>query len=167
MKTVSNSSQPVLSQTENNITLWIGHLPAETTEHFGGQTFSCPSDGILQNIQLYSAAVTTPGELALTLHEFDPATKNWGPTISESRIKMDITDSSRWVRFDLGPASLSRNKFYGFRLFSTDAMVGLGEAASEASHPFAFGQAWNADTNNQKGNFFNYFSLAFKLQMAV
>lgn len=163
MKTVPNSSNPVLSQTENNTTLWIGHLPAESTEHFGGQTFSCPSDGTLDNIQVYSAAVTTPGEVALTFHEFDPATRNWGTTISESRVKMDTNDSSRWIRFDLSPASLSRNKFYGFRLYSTDGMVGLGEAAAEAQHPFAFGQAWNGDTHNQKGNFFSYFSLAFKL----
>lgn len=74
-------SRPVLTQPQTNTTLWIGHLQTELTDHFGGQTFRCPSEGILDNIQLYSSAVQYPGEISLTLHEFDNNTKSWGPAL--------------------------------------------------------------------------------------
>lgn len=167
MKTASRSSHPVLSQTENNTTLWIGHLEADPTEHFGGQTFTCPSAGLLNNIQVFSAAVTKPGEVSLTIHEFDPESHSWGPSLGESRVQMDTDDTSRWIRFELEPVSLNKNQSYGFRLFCNDALIGLGEAAAEAKSPFPFGQSWNADTNNQKGRFFNYFSLAFKVELCA
>jgi hypothetical protein len=167
MKTASRSSHPVLTQTENNTTLWIGHHPAEKTEHFGGQTFTCPSDGLLDSIQVFSSAVTRPGEVSLTLHEFDPVNHTWGPSLAESRVQMDTSDASRWIRFEMEPAAVQQNRSYGFRLFCNDSLIGLGEAAAEAQKPFVFGQAWNADTNNQQGNFFNYFSLAFKVELCA
>ncbi|MEI9807647.1 MAG: hypothetical protein WDO16_07060 [Bacteroidota bacterium] len=56
MQTMKNSSRPrpVLSQAQNNTTLWIGHLKTDPTDHFAGQTFRCPDAGQLDNIQLYS-----------------------------------------------------------------------------------------------------------------
>lgn len=167
MKTTTRGSHPVLSQTANNTTLWIGHLQADPTEHFAGQTFTCPTEGQLDNIQVFSAAVTKPGEVALTIHEFDPVAHSWGPSLGESRVQMDSADVSHWIRFDLEPVRLNKNQVYAFRLFCNDALIGLGEAAAEAKSPFPFGQSWNADTNNQKGNFFNYFSLAFKVEMCA
>ena len=76
MQTLKKSSHPhpVLSQAQNNTTLWIGHLQTDPTDHFAGQTFNCPAEGQLDNIQLYSAAVQHGGDVVLTLHEFDTGT---------------------------------------------------------------------------------------------
>ena len=76
--------RPVITQDQNNTTLWIGHLLNDPTDHFAGQTFTCPSEGTLDNIQVYSAAVQSPGDVELTLHEFDPAAKTWGNSIGHS-----------------------------------------------------------------------------------
>ena len=35
-------------------------------DHLAGQTFQCPEDGSLSNIQVYSIAVSHPGKLTLT-----------------------------------------------------------------------------------------------------
>jgi len=167
MKTIQQNNRPVLSQTENNATLWIGHLQTETNDHLGGQTFLCPSEGLVNNIQVYSSSVQQPGDMALTLHEFDPSGKTWGPVIGESSISLQKGEDSRWVRFNLQPVSLKKDAMYGFRLESPNAMIGIGEAASRASQPFIFGNEWCADSKNESGNYFTYFSLAFKVEMCA
>ncbi|MFN8290333.1 MAG: hypothetical protein U0U70_08755 [Chitinophagaceae bacterium] len=166
MKTPSNS-RPILSQTENNITLWIGHLTNESNDRLAGQTFFCPSDGLLNNIQVYSAAVTQPGEVALSLHEFDPASKTWGPPLSHSVLTIDKNDTSKWLRFELEPVQLNKNASYAFRLQTEKGIIGFGEAISHAHKPFTFGQAWSSDTGRKGERFFSYFSLAFKVEMCA
>src|SRR5215813_9420266 len=99
----SVAARPVLTQTENNTTLWIGHLQSDPTDHFAGQTFRCPAAGTLDNIQVYSSAVHNPGELVLTLHEFDPRNKTWGPAIAQSALKVEKNDTAKWIRFELEP----------------------------------------------------------------
>jgi hypothetical protein len=176
MKTSSKSSQilpgyrqsrPVVSQTLNNTTLWIGHLQTETNDRLGGQTFCCPSEGLVDNIQVYSSAVTQPGELILTLHEFDEVSQSWGPSIGISKVQVEKDDAAKWIRFDLAPVTLEKNKVYGFRLQSNDGVIGIGEAASNSQQPFLFGREWNGDNNNQQGKYFTYFSLAFKVEMCA
>ncbi|HMU45330.1 MAG TPA: hypothetical protein PKC72_03130 [Chitinophagaceae bacterium] len=168
MKTQQFSShpQPVITQTENNTTLWIGHLKSDPTDHFGGQVFTCPSDGLLNNIQVYSSAVNTPGEISMTLHEFDPVNKTWGQTIGSSTLSLEQNDSGRWMRFELEPITLKKEATYGFRMQTVDAMVGFGEAA-HAKKPFPFGWAWKANSNDLKGRFYNFFSLAFKVELSA
>jgi hypothetical protein len=163
----SSHPRPVLSQAENNTTLWIGHLRNDPTDHFAGQTFQCPSHGLLNNIQVYSAAVQQPGEVALTLHEFDPVTLKWGPAIGNSSISVNKDDESHWIRFELQPIELRQGSTYGFRLHSPDAMVGIGEAATGHKQPFTFGHEWNADSTDRTGHFFSYFSLAFKVELCA
>jgi len=162
-----NSSHPILSQTQNNTTLWIGHLETDPNDHFAGQTFNCPSEGLLNNIQVYASAVQQPGNVSLILHEFDPSTKNWGPAIGDASMFFQKGDDSRWIRFYMQPISLQKGKTYGFRLQTNDAMVGIGEAASDAKKPFTFGCEWNGDTKNERGYFFTYFSLAFKVELCA
>lgn len=157
---------PVLSQTEKNTTLWVGHLEADPTEHIAGQTFTCPSGGRLDNIQVYTSSVNHPGELVLSLHEFDPATKTWGPALAETRRQVAVHDEAHWMRFDLEPVQLRENATYGFRLFAPQGLVGIGEAAGGQSNPFTYGYEWNADSNNREGNYYSYFSLAFKVECA-
>jgi hypothetical protein len=163
----STHPRPVLTQTENNTTLWIGHLSTDPTDHFAGQTFRCPAEGLLSNIQIYSAAVTQPGELALSLHEFEPQSKSWGPSLGNTSVELERDDESRWIRFQLQPVALYRDRTYGFRIYTPNAMVGIGEAASANQRPFPFGHEWSGDSTNQAGHFFAYFSLAFKVEMCA
>lgn len=160
-------TRPVLSQTLNNTTLWIGHLSNDANDHLAGQTFTCPSEGLLNNIQVFSSAVPLPGDLKLSLHEFDCLSKAWGKPIAEAGVVIDKSDEARWIRFELEPVTLKQNTCYGFRLQSDNACIGLGEAVSFANKPFRFGQSWSGKTYNEKGEYFDYFSLAFKVEMCA
>jgi hypothetical protein len=164
-KKKSSHPHPVLSQAKNNSTHWIGHLQTDPTDHFAGQTFACPAEGQLDNIQLYSTAVQNGGEVIMTLHEFDPNTKNWGPSIGSSTLEVQKGDNDRWIRFGLPPVFLHKDVTYGFRVQANNAMVGLGEAATGTKQPFTFGHEWSADSRNQRGHYYSYFSLAFKVEL--
>lgn len=166
MKTVSRSSRPLLSQTFNNTTLWVGHLKQDPNDHLAGQTFACTADGLLNNIQVYSSAVTQEGELELSLHEFDPHTKAWGPAIAGSRVNVEKKDAAQWVSFPLDHLPLIKGKEYAFRLKTDNGFIGIGEAASNAHHPFPFGQAWSSEATGP-GRFYKYFSLAFKVELCA
>jgi len=167
METFNKGShpRPVLMQTQTNTTLWIGHLHSDPTQHFGGQTFICPSTGALDNIQLYASAVHYPGDIHLSLHEFDAVAKTWGPALGESAIEVQKSDNEKWIRFNLPALHLDKSRSYGFRMHSANAMIGLGESACDNQHPFTFGHEWNADSNNQRGSYYSYFSLAFKIEL--
>jgi hypothetical protein len=161
------SARPVLTQVENNTTLWIGHLQTDPTDHFAGQTFKCPSAGQLDNIQVYSSTVHQPGHVVLTMHEFDVNTKTWGPAIGNSTLELKRNDTGKWIRFNLQPVPLYKDATYGFRLQTTDALIGIGEAATGTKQPFTFGHEWNGDSKNLIGHFFSYFSLAFKVELCA
>jgi hypothetical protein len=167
MQTTKHSSHPILSQTLNNTTLWIGHLETDPNDHFAGQTFRCPAEGLVNNIQVYSSAVQQPGDVALTLHEFDTDGKIWGQPIGDATMFLQKGDDARWIRFFLQPVSLKKDMTYGFRLQTNNAMIGIGEAATHSQQPFAFGHEWNADSKNEKGHYFSYFSLAFKVELCA
>ena len=167
MQTSKHSSHPILSQTRNNTTLWIGHLKTDPNDHFAGQTFRCPADGLVNNIQVYSSSVHQPGDMALTLHEFDTATKTWGPSIGDATLFLQKGDDARWIRFYLQPVSLKKDVTYGFRLHTNNAMVGIGEAASHSKQPFTFGHEWKATSADKKGHYYSYFSLAFKVELCA
>ena len=167
MQTTKQSSHPILSQTENNTTLWIGHLQTDPNDHFAGQTFKCPADGQVNNIQVFSSTVQQPGDVGLTLHEFDPPSKTWGPAIGDATMFLQKGDDARWVRFCLQPVSLKKDATYGFRLQSDNALIGIGEAASHSKRPFDFGKEWKGASNNEKGDYYSYFSLAFKVELCA
>jgi len=158
--------RPVITQTQNNTTLWIGHLQTDPTEHYGGQTFQCPQSGQLDNIQVYSSAVQYPGEMILTLHQFDEETKQWGPTLGTATVDVQRNDCEKWIRFNLPTMPLSKNETYGFRLHSNNAMIAIGEAAAGVRDPFD-GQEWHADSKDRAGHYYKYFSLAFKIEMCA
>ena len=157
--------RPVISQAENNTTLWIGHLQTDPTDHYGGQTFTCPSDGQLDNIQLYASSIQYPGEIQLTVHEFDPETKTWGPSLAESSLEVKKDDHEKWIRFHLPSLQLNKASTYGFRVHTSNAMIGLGEAVCDNQNPFTFGHEWNGDSINQRGHYYSYFSLTFKVEL--
>jgi hypothetical protein len=160
------NSRPLLSQTLSNTTLWLGQLSSDSNDHLAGQTFTSPADGVLHNIQVLSVSVPQPGHLQLTLHQFDCGSREWGPAIATSEALVDKDDEANWIQFKLEPLQLRKDGCYGFRLQTPDAFVGLGEAASHARQPFPFGVSWNGDGANNRGEFYNYFSLAFKVEVA-
>jgi hypothetical protein len=168
MESVKPSShpRPVITQAKNNTTLWIGHLQTDPNDHYAGQTFTCPSGGLLDNIQVYSAAVQYPGQVTLTLHEFDPTLKTWGPALGNSSLTVQKTDNAKWIRFALPTVPLRQGITYGFRLEAKDAMIALGEAATGTQQPFT-GHEWNGDSTNQRGHYYSYFSLAFKVELCA
>jgi hypothetical protein len=166
-KKIAAKPRPVITQTENNTTLWIGHLQTDPTDHFGGQTFSCPVEGELDNIQVYSSAVPHGGEMTLTFHSFDAAKKTWGPSIATASVKLERKDAPTWIRFELKSVNLNKHQSYGFRLHAKDALVAIGEAATVTKQPFANGEEWHGDSKNQKGQFYKYFSLAYKVEMCA
>lgn len=165
METIKHESRPLITQTKNNTTLWIGHLQNDPTDHFAGQTFKCPSEGVLDNIQIFSSTVQLPGEMELTLFEFDPNTKTWGTPIAHSNLVIEKGDDAKWLTFELQPVALNKDATYGFRLQSGNALIGIGEAATGTLQPFTFGHAWSADSKDMQGHFFTYFSLAFKVEL--
>ena len=169
MEAVKHAShpKPVLTQTQNNTTIWIGHLKTDPVDHVAGQTFRCPADGTLDNIQLLSSFVQYPGELTLTLHEFDEEKKVWGSSISSCSLVLEKSSDTRWIRFKFSPLQLQKDVVYGFRLYAHDALVAIGEAASVNKQPFDYGHEWNADSKNEKGRYFSYFSLSFKVEMCA
>lgn len=163
-RNMSSRPRPLVTQVQNNTTLWIGHLRADPTDHFAGQTFKCPSSGDLDNIQVFSAAVQGPGQLTLSLHSFDPETKFWGPVLASAAIEVDRVDRERWLRFDLPPMPLQQGEMYGFRVYANNTMIALGEAAAGNQNPFN-GEEWHADSIDQTGHYYRYFSLAYKIEM--
>lgn len=157
--------KPVLTQTASNTTLWIGHTQTDPADHYGGQTFNCPSSGQLDNIQLYATAVPIAGELLVTLHAFDNEQQTWGPVLAQSSKAITAADRGHWLSFAMPSVTLEKNNCYGFRIQARGGLVALAEAACDNKHPFNFGQEWNADSFNQRGHFYSFFSLAFKVEM--
>jgi hypothetical protein len=161
-----NRPRPVVTQVQNNTSLWIGHLQTEPTEHYAGQIFECPVQGRLDNIQIYSSTVQLPGDMVLSLHQFDAKSKQWGPALGTATVAVEKNDEEKWIRFSLPAMSLMKNETYGFRLHANNAMVAIGEAASANRHPFA-GHEWHADSRDRSGHYYKYFSLAFKVEMSA
>jgi hypothetical protein len=166
-KKTGSHPHPVLTQANANSTHWVGHLKTDPNDHFAGQTFTCPAEGQLDNIQLYSSAVHNGGEVVLTLHEFDTGSRHWGPALGSSTVEVRKQDHAKWLRFELPHVPLHKGGNYGFRIQASNAMVGLGEAATGNHSPFTFGHEWSADSRNQQGQFYSYFSLAFKVELCA
>ena len=167
MKTTTsgNHLHPALEQLHRNTCRWIGHINSGPADHFAGQTFQCPEDGSLKKIQVYSIAVSHPGKMILTLHEFDKQRKNWGQILSSAEIEVDENDTENWMQFPLESVQLHKDKTYGFRLKSPDTLVAIGEAAWSSTSPFVYGEEWNANNIENKDHYYRYFSLAFKVEL--
>jgi hypothetical protein len=167
MKTEQKNShlKVVVQQVTNNTTAWMGHRVANE-DIVAGQTFTCPSEGDLGAIEIFSTLVLKPGHAQMTVHPFDPATKKWGPALLTSSVEIDKTDSDKWISFPQDGLHMQKGSTYGFRLQSSDMYIGIGEAAGCHLQPqFTGGQEWISPSNDQPGKFFSYLSLAFKVEM--
>ena len=165
-KKVKPPLRAVVEQTTNNITSWIGHWQGDTKNRISGQTFTCPSDGELDSIEVFSAHVSRSGPVNLTIHLFNADTKTWGPVLQSSSVEFNRSDNNKWISFHLNGLQLKKATIYGFRLKSETGLVGIGEAAGNNMHqPYKEGQKWFATSEEQPGSYFNYLSLAFKVDM--
>ena len=167
MKTMNsgNHLHPALEQLHRNTCLWVGHMNSVPADRFAGQTFQCPENGTLKKIQVYTIAVSHPGKLILTLHEFDKQRKSWGNILSSAEIEVDESDAENWMQFPLQSVQLHKDSTYGFRLKSPDTLVAIGEAAWPNKSPFAYGEEWNINNIDNKERYYRYFSLAFKVEL--
>ena len=165
MSNNQNSLKVVLEQTTNNTTSWIGNYESDKKNIKGGQTFMAPSEADLEAIKVFSSIVTIPGEVVMTVHHFDTTLKSWGPTLISSKVQFSRADSGSWKSFDTSGLHLTEGKTYGFILEGLTSCIGMGEAVgSHVKPPHANGQEWRFTNNNQQGDSFNYFSLAFKIE---
>jgi hypothetical protein len=163
-KNINPSVRPTIEQTNHNATIWIGHSAIDNKETLCGQTFVASTGGDLESIEVFSSMVTNPGNVVLTLHNFDPQQRTWGPVIGSANVEVNNTTFEKWVRFNIPGLHLEKGKTYGFRLACSNSFMGVGEAAgSHAQPPFANGEEWQFTPADQKGNSFSYFSLAFKV----
>ena len=100
----------------------------------------------------------------MTLHNFDPEKKSWGPAIDSSKVDFSGASAGKWIPFDMHGMHLKKGMCYGFKIESLKAFIGVGEAAgSHNMPPFSNGQEWEFTKNDQQGQSFSYFSLAFKV----
>lgn len=160
------SLHPMVQQTTNNATGWIGHHPRDNKEISRGQTFTAFSEADVESIEVYSNIVTRPGNVMMTIHSYDPQQNSWGPALGTSNVAVSTDDSGKWIAFNLPSLHLDKGKSYGFRLESHDSYLGVGEAAGSAKHPpFNSGQEWHFTENNGSGDAYTYFSLAFKVEV--
>lgn len=156
----------VVEQVTNNTTSWIGHISGENKNRVGGQTFICPTEGDLDCIEVFSSHVAHDGPVDLTIHLFNPETKTWGDLIGSSKADFNKKSTGKWIPFPLNGLHLRKGTSYGFRLKSETGLIGVGEAAGSANNlPFNGGQEWVATAEDQRGRFYSYLSLAFKVEL--
>lgn len=161
-----SSLHPIVQQVTNNTTSWIGHRPGDNKDVVGGQTFIATAESDLEAIEVFSSIVTDAGKVVMTLHTFDPAKKSWGPALGSASVDFNKADTGKWVAFNLPGLHLTKGAAYGFKLESTETFIGVGEAVGSHAHPpFTAGQEWKFTKNNQNGDSFSYFSLAFKVDV--
>ena len=160
-KNTPNSS---VEQITNNATSWVGHHSRDNNKISTGQTFIANTEGDVEAIEVYTNIVTRPGHVNMTIHNFDPQQKSWGPALSSTSVECTQLDSGKWMAFNIPALHVNKGATYGFRLESHDSYIGVGEAAGSAKQPpFSAGQEWHFTNNNQKADAYSYFSLAFKV----
>ena len=156
----------VIAQINNNTTSWIGHHKFDNKDIVGGQTFVATSEEDLEAIEVLPTAVATPGNVLMTLHNYDVQLKSWGPVLGSANVDFNHADNGKWKSFKLPGLHLVKGKAYGFRLEGQNAYIGMGEAAGSAQiPPLNNGEEWQFTNNDEKGNSFSYFSLAFKIDV--
>lgn len=166
--TKSNHLHSVVEQADHNITGWMGHHPGKQQNICLGQTFKSASDANVSEIEIYADAVMYPGTIQLTLHQYDPETKIWGPELLKTSTKVTSEDTGEWLRFNFDNLHIQKGFSYGLKLASDDSYLGLGEVAGSAKNPpMIFGQEWLFSVSGETINVFNYFSLSFKVREAA
>jgi len=164
MKTNSQATKAIVEQITNNTISWIGHRNSDNKDIIVGQTFIAPAESDLEAIEVLTSMVTTPGKVVMTLHNFDTNLKSWGPVLGTASVELNNADTGKWKVFNIAGLHLNKGKAYGFRLESQNTYIGVGETVGSYETPLALtGQEWKFAKNEQQGQAFSYFSLAFKV----
>ena len=159
-------NQAALQQLIHNSTSWLGHRTSDQKKIVAGQTFVANKDGLLEQIEVFSDMVTLPGNVTLSLYEFDAASQQWGDRMGSVNLSVNHAYSNQWMSFLMPGLSLQKGKAYGFQLESNDTFIGLGEATGSAFQPpFISGKEWRFIVAENAIDQFSYFSLAFKVGM--
>lgn len=160
----NDSHRSIVEQTVNNATSWIGHRNFDDKDVAAGQTFLSTAEGDLETIEVFSAVVTKPGRVVMTVYEFDEQQNRWGASLGSANVEFTKDTNGSWVPFYLNGLHLNKGKSYGFKLESLDTYIGVGEAAGSAKHPpLDSGKEWKFENNQQQPHAFRYFSLAFRV----
>jgi len=160
----SVSIKEAAEQVAVTATGWVGQLPGHTERIIRGQTFQSNEEGDLEQIEVFPMSISDTGKVIMTLHAFDPNTRSWGPVLSSSTVELTSSDCGRWISFRMPELHLEKGKYYGFKLSSRGACIGIGEAAGhEKQPPFNPGQEWEFSSDHDAGDCFSYFSLAYKV----
>lgn len=160
------TTHSALEQTNKTSTFWVGSYRGDNKDRYAGQTFVSPEQGELDCIKIYTSAVTSSCKAVLTLHVFDQQNKQWGATLGSATIDLSGSDAGKWISFPLSGISLRRGEAYGFRIQNSNGLLGVGETAGSSKHPpVDSGQEWVASSEDRSGQFYTYFSLAFKIEM--
>ena len=166
MKTGNNSSQySILSQLFHNTSSWIGHYINDTALREAGQVFQCPENAQLERIEVFSELVQQPGNVQMKIYRFDEANQQWGSLLGSASLLVKRDDTLRWVGFNIVPLSLQKGENYGFILRSDDAFVALGEAAWPTHTEHHCGKEWTGINYGDQGQFYDHFSLAYKIDL--
>ncbi|MCW3090596.1 MAG: hypothetical protein JWP81_1665 [Ferruginibacter sp.] len=161
---IKHPRKAIVEQTTNNTTSWIGHQ--DNKDIIGGQTFTSPSESVLEAIEVFTSVVTTPAHVVMSLHTFDPQLKTWGPSLGTANVELNRSDNGKWKSFNMPGLSLNKGKTYGFRLESPNGCIGVGETVGTYKTPLLVnGQEWKFTNHDKKGQSFSYFSLAFKVEV--
>ena len=164
MKTNFLLTKAIVEQVTNNTISWIGHRNSDNKDIIGGQTFIAPAESDLEAIEVLTSMVTTPGKVVMTLHNFDTNLKSWGPVLGTASVELNNADTGKWKAFNIAGLHLNKGKAYGFRLESQNTYIGVGETVGSYETPLSLtGQEWKFAKNEQQGQAFSYFSLAFKV----
>ena len=160
----NNSTKAIVEQVTDNTISWIGHRTSDNKDIVGGQTFTAPQEVDLEAIEVLTSIVTSPGNVVMTMHNFDPQLKSWGPVLGAASVELNRADNGKWKAFNIVGLHLNKGKSYGFRLESLNSYFGLGETVGSFETPLNVnGQEWKFVNNDQKGQSYSYFSLAFKV----
>lgn len=152
-------------QTTINTTSWVGHFPGINREISKGQTFTAIKEGDLEGIEVLPTLVTQPGEVSMSVHEYDVINKKWGKVLCSTKVQVKKSDCGKWMRFSIPNLHLSKGQSYGFKLASHDCFIGVAEAVGSANNPpFPSGGEWRFHENGQADSF-SYISLAFKVSL--
>lgn len=163
-----HTSHPAAQQTFHNTTSWLGYRTSDHLEVSTGQTFVAVNEGNLDNIEVFSSMVTSPGLLHMTVHEYDSILDKWGPSLGSATLPVNAGQNDRWLVFKMPGLHLNKGVTYGFKLESNDTFVGIGEAVGSANNPpYEAGKQWRFNKLEKRVDLYKYFSLAFKVALSA
>lgn len=164
----NSQSFPAAQQTYHNTTSWLGHRSVDQLDVASGQTFLVNNEGKLDNIEVFSTVITSPGMVHMTLHQYDTINDSWGPSLGSATVEVNAGVNDKWLAFKMPGLHLDKGVSYGFRLESSDTYIGIGEAVGSANNPpYESGKEWRFYKNDKKSDRYSYFSLAFKVGLCA